>query len=642
MKSLIIALGCLSLAAGHRNVKLSLKLVNGMMTQVKSQIKTSGKVTPGLEETFETMDGILDTLILNIEEDHDQTQVEIDMLHTAMTELEEPTYSKFIEAKDKDLLLVACRDEEKTALWEWEQCQDLYEECLVNESVAEQNVVENDIFSWEINADNACPDDDLCKQCLLYRDSEGGLETSLELCTDYTSLHDNYIEITDAFIAHWETFWGYYQAWQDQHEECVEIGGDCDEKLRTYVRTNTQCDELFASFKILACDYGAMLKTYCVEDNALKYFEEVVNSSYDTHSETGESHSPTDRTWGISEVDRQYEYEAVWKIKCMIASYDFDTGLMPEDDIATCEASKDGHTYETQIGSLVYKWWTLEQHFNCYEEPMYVTFSGKAWTMGHHSMLYQEYDYVFVVHPTLDNPESLTKAFSFCNDEDLQFTEDHLVNSGTMAEMVTSVPVVCPSKFTSQGYNYTLEQVLEREESDTDTNGQDPETEATTRNYKITVYLDIEYGSGDSDIIDEYALPMVTCEVDSKLYNFDDDTAGFTGTELEASNCADLTFQLNGATINCDGENDRLVEGDCNGDGILDRFCYHYPDGSTSEQLTALRLSNGCDDFPQNEGDDTYQWACLDFFGYDAIEKEWIQDRETQLLVGEGAEEQGE
>jgi len=618
-----------------------------MMNQVKAQVKTAGKATPGLSDTFYEMDRLLELLLDDLKEDHDQTQIEINDLYDDINNDEAGTAQAHIDATNKDIDLVACRSTEKEDLKRWEECVESYEECKEIEDSYHEDVVENDTFEWEIDADNQCKDGEAvdCKECFLLRDSKGGLDTSLTDCTDYSSLYAEYYRITDEFITHWGTFKGLYDKWETKHIECVGINENCEHLLDIYVQKNTQCDILFGEFKTLACDYGDRLKDYCAYDKALRYFEEVVNSSADVHAETGLSHSPTGRSVGISEVDRLYEFDAIWTIRCMIRAFDLETGLMTDDDIAACAPQDHLYhndaktTYESRVGSMIYKWWMLNQHFNCYEEVLYVTFSGKAWTIGHHSMFYQEYDFVFVVHPTLDNPTSTTKAFAFCNQETLQFYESHLTSDRVFGKMITTVPVVCPSVFDDDGIVYHLEQRLEREGSETNTNGQ--EGTATTRNYEITVYKQVAFdATAEEKAMAMFTLPAVTCEVDSKLYNFDEDTAGFSGAELAASTCENEMFTVHGKEITCTEGNDRLVIGDCNGDGVLDRFCTHYPNADNDMEWTALRLSGACDAFPQEASDPTFQWGCLDFWGYDTAKGEFINA--DALLYGEGEPEQSQ
>jgi hypothetical protein len=316
-------------------------------------------------------------------------------------------------ADQEDTALVTCRETQKTKISAHEDCEDarekaiadLNQQCEEKRAAATKKKGEKEAAATfdlgsavcspetcDVAADPTCGLGDLAE-------SVQGLQAQVKLKVDhYNKLTQELAEADGAAV----------EACTAAEKYPVE--NDCSTEQQEAREESQRCTAAHETADLGKCSFGVSLQGKCADLSEVRGLISSIKAA--------------DRTDTLSEPDRQQEWSAVQRLKCVLEALR-DDGDLSQDAAAQCAADesrqypKEFDFKEAEIQEL-----TTAANFACSETT--ISFSGYRWTSGGTSAEFTKFEDTPQISLVTD-----TQPFGFCGGEELLVGEDLALQKGT-------------------------------------------------------------------------------------------------------------------------------------------------------------------------------------------------------------------
>lgn len=385
-----------------------------MMNQVKAEAggQSYAQVTPEVKEKLDEMMIYIEQIMEAIREQQVAAQNELIRLMTDLTNRAEATRSHYTTAVSADNDNIDCRDNEKAALKEWEECIVTLESCYV--TVVQECDDYEESYKFQLGKDHLDSNNEYTCDFATMKSST---RTLPEEASNYGWLDNAYM--CNSYHWVWEQLQTFQDEWQAgfttylaEKEHCTEtVPADCAEKAHTcaalwraYLDLHLECTTDCDTAKNAMCAFGTKYTDQC---DQLDLFV-ATRTEIEEDSTIVEGQERTQ----LSEADRMHEYVAVVKIRCLIQDY-----VEGGNWLGNTEQCEGDAVYGTEIGPFDYLKTELDaalDPWNCDREPTKhtvdsIVFSTSMYAIGRASVDYVKNGYSSKA--LLDG----SAPFSFCS-----------------------------------------------------------------------------------------------------------------------------------------------------------------------------------------------------------------------------------
>mmetsp|Transcript_27568 Transcript_27568/g.66443 ORF Transcript_27568/g.66443 Transcript_27568/m.66443 type:complete len:492 (-) Transcript_27568:41-1516(-) len=385
--------------AEHRGSARSQMLAQ-MQDRVSSLLQT--KLTP------EAKDVITGTLLPTVDKEIAQSilkefETAQELLNEKVAALKSTTTAT-VAAKGRadaaDQTLLSCREAQKGKFAEHEQCEadraqriaELNGECEAARSAAAAKKEQKEAAAtFDLGSSVCSPEDcDVAKDptCGLgdLAESVAGLQAQVKLKVErYTQLTQQLATADEDAMTKCST------------AEKYPVENTCETQAEEAASETQKCSAAHETADLDKCNFGTFLQGKCADLTEVNALIEKIKAS--------------ERTDSLSEPDRQAEWEATQRLKCLLEALR-DEGDLSQDAAAQCAAAEDRaypKTFDYKTAEIAEL--TSGDNFSCGETT--ITFSGSQWSVGENAEDFQKSEDVPEISLAVHS-----MPFTFCGGEE--------------------------------------------------------------------------------------------------------------------------------------------------------------------------------------------------------------------------------